>query len=138
MTAQTLVTAPKTAAEETHTGWLLTVHARSGRTAKPPSPMAAQDGLSSASLLFFLIALVAIRVRRRRDAHAAAVGADAEIHAGQRFAQRGTHIGGEIANAGPARRRARGDGALPVAGPPRLHIRRTCKKKLLGMIMKYN
>jgi hypothetical protein len=86
VTAQMLATARETAAAETHRAWLLPMHARSGRAAKPPRPIAAgehpmwtaekpptitlppedaHDGLALASLLSALIALIVIRMRRR-------------------------------------------------------------------------
>ena len=81
-----LATARETAAAETHRAWLLPIHARSGRAAKPPRPIAAgehpmwtaekpptitlppedaHDGLALASLLSAFIALIVIRMRRR-------------------------------------------------------------------------
>ena len=89
VTAQMLLTAPETAAEETHTVWLPTMRAQPERAAKPPRPAAAgehpmwtaaneelstktllppedtQDGRSSSVLLASIIALLVIRMRRR-------------------------------------------------------------------------
>ena len=89
VTAQMLLPAPETAAEETHTVWLPTMRAQPERAAKPPRPAAAgehpmwtaaneelstktllppedtQDGRSSSVLLASIIALLVIRMRRR-------------------------------------------------------------------------
>ena len=89
VTAQMLLPAPETAAEETHTVWLPTMRAQPERAAKPPRPAAAgehpmwtaaneelstktllppedtQDGRSSSVLLASIIVLLVIRMRRR-------------------------------------------------------------------------